>query len=146
MSDHVPMPSAPAGRRRRDVASFVAVTAVGVAGAGVVAAVDPNEGGHYPTCPFLAITGLFCPGCGSLRTVHVLTQGDVPTALDRNPLAVILLPLLLAAWVMWGLRLAGRSTWSTTRLPARWIWGLLVVVLGYWALRNVPGWTWLSPL
>ncbi len=126
--------------------SFVAVTVAGVAGAGLLAVVDPNEGGHYPTCPFLAITGLFCPGCGTLRTVHALTQGDVLTALDRNPLAVALAPLLLVVWVMWGLRLAGWSTWNTTRVPARWIWGLLVVVLGYWVLRNVPGWTWLSPL
>jgi hypothetical protein len=29
-----------------------------------VGAVDPNEGGHYPACPFLALTGLYCPACG----------------------------------------------------------------------------------
>jgi hypothetical protein len=23
--------------------------------------------------------------------------------------------------------------------------GLLVVILAFWVLRNVPGWTWLSP-
>jgi hypothetical protein len=25
--------------------------------AGYVAAIDPNRPGHYPTCPFLALTG-----------------------------------------------------------------------------------------
>ena len=32
------------------------------AAVGYVAAVDPNESGHYPTCPFLAVTGLLLPG------------------------------------------------------------------------------------
>ncbi|GMA37439.1 DUF2752 domain-containing protein [Demequina litorisediminis] len=41
-------------------------------GAGALAAVtyvgnvDPHEGGHYPTCPSLLLTGFYCPGCGSL--------------------------------------------------------------------------------
>jgi hypothetical protein len=25
------------------------------------------------------------------------------------------------------------------------LYGLLGVILAFWALRNVPGWTWLSP-
>lgn len=116
------------------------------AAVGVLASIDPNEPGHYPTCPLLAGTGVFCPGCGALRTVHALAQGDVLTALERNPLAVVLLPLVVVAWVLWGLRLAGLTRWSPTYVPGRWVWGLLGVVLVYWIARNVPGWTWLSPL
>jgi hypothetical protein len=26
------------------------------------------------------------------------------------------------------------------------LYGILGVVLAYWVARNVPGWTWLSPL
>ncbi len=116
------------------------------AAVGVLASIDPNEPGHYPTCPLLAGTGVFCPGCGALRTVHALAQGDVLTALERNPLAVVLLPLVVVAWALWGLRLAGLTRWSPTNVPGRWVWGLLGVVLVYWIARNVPGWTWLSPL
>lgn len=136
--------SKPANGRR--VISFVAATGAGIGALALLAVVSPEEPGHYPSCPFLTLTGLYCPGCGSLRVVHAMTQGDVATAWDLNPLALILLPAVLVAWVAWGLRLLGRSGWSPTRIPAPWIWSLLVLVLVYWVARNVPGWTWLSPL
>lgn len=143
---HVTTRPAPAGSsRRRGVLSFAATTAAAVAAVSTVALVSPEEPGHYPTCPFLAVTGWFCPGCGSLRAVHALAHGDLATAWDRNPLAVVLLPLVLVAWVAWGLRLAGRRAWHPTRIRAGWIWALLVVVLAYWIARNLPGWDWLSP-
>lgn len=123
------------------------LTAVGAAAVGVLAAVDPNEPGHFPTCPFLSLTGLWCPGCGSLRTVHALVTGDPVTALERNPLAVVLLPVVAVLWVAWGLRAfgVGVRAWHPTRLPAVWLWGLLAVVVVYTVLRNLPGWTFLSP-
>ncbi len=127
------------------VLRFAATTAGAVAAAAVLATVDPNEPGHYPTCPFLAATDLYCPGCGSLRATHALLTGDPLTAIDRNPLAVILLPAVLASWVVWGLRLSGHTTWTTTHIPARWIWVLFWVVITYWIVRNIPGLTWLSP-
>lgn len=137
---------APAGTSRQGgVLALAATTAVGVIATAGIAAVSPEEPGHYPTCPFLALSGLYCPGCGSLRAAHALTQGDVATAWDRNPLAVLLLPVVLVAWVAWGLRLLGLDAWHPTRVPTRWIWGLLAVVLVYWVARNVPGWTVLSP-
>lgn len=145
--DHVNSRPVPAGdSRRRGALAFVATTAAAVAATATVALVSPEESGHYPTCPFLALTGLYCPGCGSLRTVHALAHGDLATAWDRNPLAMVLLPVVLVAWVAWGLRLAGVRAWHPSRVPAPWIWALLGVVLVYWVARNVPGWTWLSPL
>ncbi|HWI43027.1 MAG TPA: DUF2752 domain-containing protein [Nocardioides sp.] len=131
---------------RRAVLRFVGTTAAGVAAAAVLASVDPHEPGHYPTCPFLAVTGLYCPGCGSLRAANSLLHGHLTGALDRNPLAVVMLPLVVAAWALWGLRLAGVATaWHPTRIPVPWIRALLVAVVAFWVLRNVPGWTALSP-
>ena len=87
---------APSGTTRgRELLSFVAVTAAGVGAIGMLAVVSPEEQGHYPTCPFLTITGYFCPGCGSLRAIHALTQGDIVTAWERNPLLLVMGPLLL---------------------------------------------------
>ena len=110
----------------------------------LLATVDPNEPGHYPTCPFLAVTGYYCPGCGSLRALHDLAHGDVAAALARNPLTVLAAGGLLVAFVMWSRRSwLGRSrTWVA---PAGILYGLLAVVLAFWVLRNVPGWAWLSP-
>jgi hypothetical protein len=110
----------------------------------VVASVDPNQPGHYPTCPFLALTGYFCPGCGSLRAIHALAHADVATALERNPATVLAVAVLPLAFLLWSARLwSGRPrSWLA---PPALIWALLAVILAYWALRNVPGWTWLSP-
>ena len=47
---------------------------------------DPTQPGNYPTCPFLWLTGWACPGCGTLRASHELTEGNVVGALAYNPL------------------------------------------------------------
>lgn len=135
-------PARPAGERL----AFAGVTAAGAIGVGLLATLDPNRPGHYPTCPFLFLTGLWCPGCGSLRVVHDLAHLDLLGALDRNPLTVLLVPVLAYAWVGWLLRLLGHRAPPVSRAPAAAVWGLLVVVVAFWVLRNVPGWTWLSPV
>jgi hypothetical protein len=137
---------APAGpTRRREALSVAAVTLGGLAVGATLFAIDPNEPGHYPTCPFLATTGLWCPGCGSLRATHDLLHGDLAGALARNPMAVLAVPYLVLAFVTWILRVSGRAAPRSTSLPPWTIWALLGAVLAFGVLRNVPGWTWLSP-
>jgi hypothetical protein len=138
---------APPGPRtgRRGLLSFSAVTAGAVGAAVVLATLDPNQPGHYPTCPFLSITGLYCPGCGTLRAVHDGLHGDLAGALARNPLAVVAAGFLVVAWVSWGLRLLGRDAPHPTRIRPVWVWALLATVLVFGVLRNLPGFTWLSP-
>jgi Protein of unknown function (DUF2752) len=120
------------------------VAALALVGTGFVASVDPNVAGHYPTCPFLAVTGWYCPGCGALRAVHALAHGDILTALARNPFAVVAFAYLGVVWVLWLERtLTGRpSRWST---PPWMLYTMVGSILAFWVLRNVPGWTWLSP-
>ncbi|TPG14067.1 DUF2752 domain-containing protein [Pedococcus bigeumensis] len=121
------------------------VAAAGVcAVVGIAAVVDPNESGHYPTCPFLYTTGFFCPGCGTLRCLHAIAHGDLGTALQRNPATVLALAVAALLWersVL--LALQGRDR----PLPwPRWIQFVLPTLIAvYWVGRNVPGWTWLSP-
>jgi hypothetical protein len=124
---------------------FAAVTAAGLVAAATLYAVDPNEPGHYPTCPFLAMTGWYCPGCGALRGLHDLLHGDVAGALARNPMMVLAVPYLLLAWVTWILRATGRRAPRSTSLPPWAIWALLAVVVAFGVLRNLPGLDWLSP-
>lgn len=129
--------------------SFIGLTALGAGAVGLLATVSPEQPGNYPTCPFLAVTGHWCPGCGTLRAIHALATGDPVTALDRNPLTVVLLPLLALAWVGWGLRVAGRAEgWRLhpTRVPVAAVWGLFAFIIVFWVARNLPGWTWLSPV
>lgn len=136
--------TAPTTVPRRAVLPVLGVGAVALIGAGLVTAVDPGVAGHYPTCPFLAVTGWYCPGCGALRAIHALGHGDLVTALARNPFAVVACGYLIVTWLIWLRR-------TVTGRPARWLapaWvlhGVLGLILAFWVLRNVPGWTWLSP-
>lgn len=120
------------------------VAAAALIGVGYVRGVDPNAPGHYPSCPFLAVTGWYCPGCGALRALHALGHGDVMTALARNPFTVVAVGYFLVAWGLWLRR-------EATGRPRRWLapawvlYGVFGAILTFWVLRNVPGWTWLSP-
>lgn len=91
-------------------------TAVGViAATGYIRMVDPNEPGHYPMCPTLALFGIDCPGCGGLRATHALANGDIASALDHNALFVVLVPVLVAMWAMWTYRAWTGVTPALTR-------------------------------
>ena len=35
---------------------------------------DPSETWFFPHCPFFALTGLKCPGCGTARAFHAALQ------------------------------------------------------------------------
>lgn len=117
---------------------MAAVTLGGLLAAAILFTVDPNEPGNYPTCPFLATTGFYCPGCGALRATHDLLRGDLSGALARNPLAVLAVPYLAIAFATWVLRVSGRPAPRSTSLPPWTIWALLGVVLAFGVLRNVP--------
>ncbi len=139
-----PVSDVPLARARGALRWPVAAGLAATAGVLLVAAVDPNESGHYPTCPFLAMSGLYCPGCGSMRAVYDLAHGDLGGAMARNPLTVITLAVALVAYAAWW-----RSAWRGERrrwvAPAWLLPAVVAVIVGFTVARNVPGWTWLSP-
>lgn len=133
-------PAAPAGRDvRRPARRLVTplVTAGVAAAATVVLAVrDPHVPGSYGFCPLLALTGFACPACGGLRATHDLAQLDLASAWAANPLWVLLVPLVVAAWVVWVVRAArGRPG---PRVPVEVGWALLAVVVAFGVARNLP--------
>jgi uncharacterized iron-regulated membrane protein len=138
--------ASPTGGALRRVAAGPLLVAAGAGAAlTVLATVDPNRPGHYPTCPFLALTGWFCPGCGSLRALHDLTQLDVAGAWAMNPLLLVVLPFLATSWVLWTRR-AVRGVPKSRLLPGWVVIGVLVVLVGYGVARNVPVLApWLAP-
>ena len=110
------------------------------AGAALVATNDPAAAGsRFPGCTFRALTGLWCPGCGLTRGTHHLLRGDVAGALSSNVFTPFALAAIVLAWWLWTSRAFGRDVaHPMNRLP-RWAGpALLVVVLGYGVLRNVP--------
>ncbi len=107
---------------------------------------DPHESGSYLFCPWLLLTGTYCPGCGGLRAVNDLSRGDVVAAASSNLLLVGALPLVLGLWVRWFL-----ARWRGARRALSDRWGMVLAVglgivsLAFWVLRNLPGLEWLAP-
>ncbi|TYB67917.1 DUF2752 domain-containing protein [Nonomuraea sp. PA05] len=132
-------------RRLKELLAPLGVAAATGAAFAIVGVIDPNEPGHYPTCPFLWITGLYCPGCGTLRTMHALAHLDPVAALGLNPLAVAMIPFLVFWWGRWVVRAwQGRPRRTTLAHPA-WLWAFLAIVLVYWVVRNLPFGAFLAP-
>ncbi|NEA42689.1 DUF2752 domain-containing protein [Streptomyces sp. SID11385] len=137
-------PSAAARPARRLLAPAAALA--GVAGAfAYVGAVDPNEPGHYPACPLLRLTGIYCPGCGGLRSAHAVAHGDFAQAFQDNALAVAGYALAAVLWLVWVLRAARGQDLAVLQPPARLRWALGAVVLLFTLVRNLPPGGFLHP-
>ncbi|MGW7073684.1 DUF2752 domain-containing protein [Streptomyces sp. NPDC054855] len=109
-----------------------------------VATVDPNEPGHYPACPLLQLTGVFCPGCGGLRSAHAFIHGDLVTALGANALAVVGYGVFAVLWTLWAAR-AVRGRRLRIELGSAQLYGLGVLIALFTLVRNLPFGAWLHP-
>jgi len=89
-------------------------------------------------CLFKRLTGVPCPGCGTVRSLHLLMQGDVAASLLTNPLGLLLVLLLLSAAV-----LLVRDAWRNDDLlyrlmHRRWPPATLAAV----AIFTLANWIW----
>ena len=129
--------------RARDATLFFG----GLAFAAVLHVADPSQA-SFPTCPFYAVTGLYCPGCGTLRCLHALLHADVRSALDYNALTVLFVPMLVVAWLSVGAAAIRRGQPLQVSNAPRWAGVAIGVVFGlFWILRNVPmePFSWMAP-
>jgi len=126
-------------RGRRLVAPLL-TAGITVGALGYLAAVDPNEPGHYPLCPTKALLGIDCPGCGCLRGLHALTQGDLGVAADHNLLLLLAVPFALVLWVRWVMRawrgVSPAVSLRTFRLRNRAMIIVMVAILAFGVVRN----------
>ncbi|NEQ72154.1 MAG: DUF2752 domain-containing protein [Okeania sp. SIO2C9] len=100
---------------------------------------DPSIPGQlYPPSPFRALTGLYCPGCGTLRGLHHLLHGRFWVAFGLNPLMVLSLPYLFYSYLSYSLPVITGHKIPKIYVRSSVIWWLLKIVLAYWILRNIP--------
>jgi len=111
---------------------------LGVAALALLRIFDPATSSIFPPCPLHYLTGLYCPGCGSLRALHALLHGDLRRAWAMNPLAIVVLPYLvygLSSQILFQLR--GKRL-PQVALPANWIRAFGAAVILYGVARNIP--------
>jgi hypothetical protein len=95
----------------------------------LLALFDPVLAPFFPTCPFHALTGLHCPGCGSTRALHALFTGHPLQAAGFNVLAVLAVPAVLFILI---------RRPSSHQVRQVWIVTFLIVVILFGIVRNIP--------
>jgi hypothetical protein len=89
-------------------------------------------------CPIHAVTGFYCPGCGSTRAVKAVLNGDLPLAFHDNALLLVS-PVVIATALL-------IEKYSQKRI---WLYAFLaialVAVVIFTVIRNQPG-SQLAPL
>lgn len=102
---------------------------------------DPSSPGpvRFPRCPFLVLTGLKCPGCGSQRALHALLSFNWSDVVKYNAMFVLVIPYLI---------LFGIGLWKKDEYPEfhnilnSYFSCILIgmIIIGWWILRNVFDW------
>lgn len=127
----------PTGQVRPRAAS-IRLAGAALAAAAALWLFDPNTH-RVPLCPLHALTGLWCPFCGSTRAGHALLHADPVTALHDNALVVSALPVLALLWWRWS-----RSA-DSRPLPRPVFWAGVAVVLAFGVIRNLAAGRGLAP-
>jgi hypothetical protein len=107
------------------------------AAAAVLIIRPPVPGDVYAPCPWRTLTGTWCPGCGSLRGLGAVLQGDLSVLPRSNAMAAVFLPFL--AW--WYASLLSRAVFGY-RLPSvvpgpRWVLALGALIIVWGVVRNL---------
>ena len=107
---------------------------------------DPHQSGSWGYCPWLLLTGTYCPGCGGLRAVNDLTHGDVAAAASSNLLFVASIPILVLVWARTMTdRWRGVARPAGTRAHVVLACSFAVVALVFCVARNTAWGAWLAP-
>lgn len=87
---------------------------------------DPETTTQYPRCPFYALTGLQCPGCGTLRGLHALMHLRLLEAWRYNPLMIASIPFIILL-----------SLFPRFCKSVKVGWMVLAATLLWWIARNL---------
>jgi len=103
--------------------------------------INPEDSYFFPKCPFKALTGFDCPGCGSQRAVHSLLHFDITSAFRANPLFILSLPYIIIGLLFDIVPLKNEKLQQMRKL----LYGrsaiciVFLIVFAYWIFRNVVG-------
>ncbi len=122
----------------------------GAAGAAFIGTLLYNSppGGQslLPPCPLYALTGVWCPGCGSGRALYSLMHGDFASFVTYNPAVLVMIGIAVTwAVIKLGDRRQGRA--EPRVFPYRLSLALITTLFVFAGLRNIPvePFVWLAP-
>ena len=114
--------------------------------AAAVLAIDPFRA-DLPDCPFRAVTGWHCPGCGSTRAAYLLLHGDIAGAMAMHALVLPFVVLVAAHRIAVAVPTAPAPGWlrhpTTISQPA--VLGVAVTFAAFAVARNLSPFAALAP-
>lgn len=99
---------------------------------------NPVEHQLFPRCVFNALTGYYCPGCGSQRAIHSLLHLDFAGVVSYN---ILFIPAFVLIFYHYSFRIFNKI--FNTKLPNIFYyrstpWIIFGVVMVFFILRNLP--------
>ncbi len=100
---------------------------------------NPENVSFYPRCIFLKLTGFQCAGCGSLRFIHSILNGEFSKAWSYNPFLFLVSPFILLMLILSLARYKITSIEKLYRIlnSSVVITILIVLTLFWWIYRNL---------
>jgi len=92
----------------------------------------------FPRCPLYSTTGILCPGCGSQRALHDFLHLDFMGVVGHNVLFLFGIVVLLYHFTILGLNTFFSKNYSNLLYHKRTPIIILIIVVVYWILRNIP--------
>jgi hypothetical protein len=97
---------------------------------------DANVEHHQSLCPFKAITGFPCPGCGITRSLVFLYRGDLSTSVHYHWFGVPLVLFCIAVITVSLIEMrTGQRYFRKLLFNMPLAWGLGIVLCGYHLVR-----------
>jgi hypothetical protein len=112
------------------------IAGAATAGCAVLYRFSPTENGFYPLCPFHALTGLQCPGCGGTRAMYQMLHLHFDRAFHLNAMVTVLGPFALAWFAYCYYSILRRDHLPEVRLSQRAVASLCMLALVYAVVRN----------
>jgi len=99
---------------------------------------NPMYYSFFPKCPFYALTGYKCPGCGSQRAIHYLLNFDLHNAWRQNFLLIIAIPYIITGLLFeYQKRITPQMLkWRKILFGYKAILIVFVIVVSFWIFRN----------
>ena len=120
------------------LAILIGVPLVIIGGATALFFLNPSEHSFFPKCSFYVATGFSCPGCGSTRALFNLTHGNLLEALRLNPGLMALITLGISDYVRFVVSVIRGNPFQTLFRRLKLLGALMVVMLVYGVIRNLP--------
>lgn len=96
-------------------------------------------------CPLNFVTGLHCPGCGISRMFIALLKLDFVSAFRANSAILLALPLAIILAVSMTINYIKKGTAVTSKWQNALIIFLIVYLITFGVLRNIPYFSFLAP-